>query len=97
VLGWLIYQHNGLGNADFGEGMKYGMEVKGFGSGKERELDGREGRMHHRMTTDHETISFNSVLNHWRAKHFGIPTAAAFRFLGRRFDIYHRQHIWRIP
>jgi hypothetical protein len=37
--------------------------------------------MHHRMTTDHETISFISVLNHWRAKHLGIPTAAAFRFL----------------
>ena len=41
MLGWLIYQHNGLGNADFDEGMKYGMEIKGFGSGKERELDGK--------------------------------------------------------
>jgi hypothetical protein len=83
----------GSGTQIFHEGMKYDMEIKGRSGNWMR----REGRMHHRMTTDHETISFNSVLNHWRAKHFGIPTAAAFRFSGRRFDIYQRQYIWRIP
>ena len=83
MLGWLIYQHNGLGNADFDEGMKYGIEIKGFGRGKERELDGREGRMHHRMTTDHETISFISVFNHWRAKHFGHTHGGGVPVLGK--------------
>jgi hypothetical protein len=43
VLGWLIFQHNGLGNADFDEGVKYRMEIKEFGHGKEREL-GWNGR-----------------------------------------------------
>jgi hypothetical protein len=54
VLSWLMHQHNGLGNADFDEGMKYSVEIKGFDlagmvrvaagrGGKERELD-RNGR-----------------------------------------------------